>query len=503
MLATLILKEIKDHLLTFRFISMLLTMVVLTAVSIWVLGEDYQQRVDVFNRNTDLYAADALQVKVPSQLRPKLHRPSSPLSIFVQGETRYLGNTVSITRWEVPSETNGSLTDNALLAVFPNYDLLTIISLTVSIFGIVLTFDAISGEKERGLLKQILSNPVPRSTLYISKILASIIIIAIPVAISFLMGLTILMFMLGLTFTAPMWSALVLMFVGSLLYGAVFTTIGITCSAMLHSSSTSLVLSLFVWLVIVLLLPVSAVTFANGLVSLPPPDELRTFIKETQQEITDMQWQSKAINTHMWGSSGGQYPWLFDGNPAAFQYVAESLQFHEPLQQKRATRIANLIQQQENQRKKQASVVGIISSLSPSYHLRVAFNALSATGYDRQDEFLDRAQRFRNQMLNIMSKKGYFTTNTREFVSLRRLEEISQDQWMERLQVYGKMRQRKEPVGLQNYEGSISADHIPRFSMNAYELKIEQIFTPFAILAIAALLIFIIGYFLFNRYDIR
>ena len=80
MFTTLFGKEIREHLLTFRFGAALLTVFVLVIVSVWVLGEDYLHRRDTYNLMVEKSAEADAEVLVPSQISPVLNLPPSPLS---------------------------------------------------------------------------------------------------------------------------------------------------------------------------------------------------------------------------------------------------------------------------------------------------------------------------------------------------------------------------------------------------------------------------------------
>ena len=64
-----------------------------------------------------------------------------------------------------------------------------IIGYVLSLIAILFTFDAVSGERERGTLRLMLANPIPRHTVLIGKFLGALISINIPFALAVLMNL--------------------------------------------------------------------------------------------------------------------------------------------------------------------------------------------------------------------------------------------------------------------------------------------------------------------------
>ena len=216
MFRVLLWKEIREHLMTFRFGAALLTTFVLVVISVWVLGDDFQRRRDAFNLAAEDSARNDMQVVVPSQIRPTVHRTPSVLSVFAQGEDRRFGNTVLVQRWEVPRRAEGSFTDNMLLAAEPALDLYTIFALVVSLFGILFSYDAVSGERERGTLKIQCSAGAGRASILAAKLLGGIICLAIPFVFSFLSGLLLLSLFLGVCLTGVPWSAVAIILLAGL-----------------------------------------------------------------------------------------------------------------------------------------------------------------------------------------------------------------------------------------------------------------------------------------------
>ena len=108
MFLSLLFKEIRFHLLTFRFAAALITTLMLVVLSMWVLGDDYIRRRNTYNISVETTARQIEEVYVPSQISPTLYRPPSALSIFAQGEDRRFGNTLQVQRWEVPRRAEGS-----------------------------------------------------------------------------------------------------------------------------------------------------------------------------------------------------------------------------------------------------------------------------------------------------------------------------------------------------------------------------------------------------------
>ena len=319
MFRVLLWKEIREHLMTFRFGAALITTFVLVLVSVWVLGDDFIRRRNLHNTLAKSYAESARELLTPSQLQPVVQRPPSALGIFAQGEDEHLGNAVTIRRWEVPRRADNSLTSNKLLASMPTFDLLTIFVIALSLFGVLLSYDGFSGEREHGTLKLICACPTTRGIVFAAKFVAGSVVLIIPFLLSFASGLAVLNFVHGIAFTGTQWLSIALMILAGLLYGSLFIAIGLISSALSNRSSTSLALALLFWVLGVVVIP----SVGTGLAStapLEPPQEISRLEQTTSSDIDARArrfWRENNLELSSHGDSniGGERPFWFDGEP--------------------------------------------------------------------------------------------------------------------------------------------------------------------------------------------
>jgi Cu-processing system permease protein len=121
----------------------------------------------------------------------------------------------------------------------------------IPLIGLLLSFDAIAGETERGTLALNLTYPNSRAEILIGKFLAHFIVLAFAIAVG-----------LGLTAALTTWQygaeglsywPLAKLFVTSLALGAAFLGIGYSVSAKVHQSSVASGIVILIWLVCVVL----------------------------------------------------------------------------------------------------------------------------------------------------------------------------------------------------------------------------------------------------------
>ncbi|MCG8377040.1 MAG: ABC transporter permease, partial [Chlorobiales bacterium] len=100
-----------------------------------------------------------------------------------------------------PHVTDSIYDQNPILAFFGDLNLTFVVTVILPLFAIMLSFNAISGEKELGTLRQIFSNSIRRSTVFLAKFMGGYIPLALTFIIPFLIGL------LGITlFTSVVFS---------------------------------------------------------------------------------------------------------------------------------------------------------------------------------------------------------------------------------------------------------------------------------------------------------
>ena len=514
MFRSLLQKEILIHLMTFRFAAALVTTVALVIVSVWVLGDDYLRRRNAYNLAAEETARQDHEIYVPSQISPTLHRPPSKLSIFTQGEDRRFGNSIQIRRWEVPLRAEGSFTDNMLMVALPPLDLYTIFAVVISLFGILFSYDAISGEREHGTLKLQCTGGVSRGAIFTAKFTGAVICLAIPLLIGLLAGLLLISLFFNIDFAAEQWLAIACMAGSGLIFGALFVALGLVCSSLVRRSSVALVLALFVWTMGVLVIPSAAQSVADFLVPLPPSSEVTNIAKATEREaVAGLVKFSEEHPAYWWGNWTGNWDIpgnggyiKYDGSERLFNDSIEFVRYVEPMMLSRADRIWNVYNGQHETLERQAAIADAISLLSPSNHLRRVMTSLANTGYHVYGDFIDSARRYRRQMIGNFEQRGYFTKNALGFFTRRPAADVDDEMYQQRTAFYRQQaaqgRRSEEFMGPHHW-GPLPEDQILPFAYISDSPDFAGALQPGLILIVSIAVAFSIGFVAFLRYDIR
>jgi ABC-type transport system involved in multi-copper enzyme maturation permease subunit len=516
----LLFKEIREHIMTFRFTAMMVTMFVLILFSTWVIGGNYVEKAENFRKLSDMYKDEASNIFVPSQLVPTIGYMPTSLSIFAQAESKLFGNFVRISRNQVPESADISLTNNELLDSTPTFDVLLVISVILSLFGILMSYDAVNGERERGTLKFMMSYSISRSAVYMSKFCGLQIVLMIPFLVSLMSALIVLQTVFGLSFSFAEWGILILMLLAVFAYSAVFVGVGLLTSATMRSSATSVVFSVLLWATLVFFIPLSANKAAEMLVELRPEDELENLRIETRKEkreiileewndITDKMTGDILAHGAALDATGYHANWILDGNVNFFKAVCAIVTFSHPHWMERANTVWDLVQQHKQRKREQANVAEYLSIPSPAYHLRSAFTLLSGSSYQQQKHFLERARYYREEFVNNLESRGFFGENASLYVSRIKPEDsFSEENYHYRMEGVKQLRDKNPEQNMSqldyfNLRGPLPENLMPEFNYSYEVADIEKVLLHLSALFIFTLLFMTIGLVAFNSYDLR
>ena len=266
MLTTLIQKEIMHHILSVRFVALLLMCALLIPLTLSINYRRYSQNVTDYQESVKRARTEAKEnppnASDPNVEVSKLFLKPTPLSVFANGIEEALPTYLGMTRNGVRQGSAG-VSQASVAYALGNLDFLFIVGTVFSLLALLFTFDAVAGEREAGTLRINLSNPLPRDVFLWSKLIGGYIVFVIPFLVSFLLGLLLIVwqgFPLGELKVALPVIGLTLV---SLLYIAVFFAIGVVISTYLDNSKTALIVAFTFWVFAVLIAPRGAFVVAK------------------------------------------------------------------------------------------------------------------------------------------------------------------------------------------------------------------------------------------------
>jgi ABC-type transport system involved in multi-copper enzyme maturation permease subunit len=476
MLKTIIVKEIRTNILSFRFLVSFALLFVIVTVTSLVLTGDYIRRQDEYSRR---------QAELENYLRTYAHfnrignilQPTQPPIPF-QALVRGLAAEVNLENFD----------NDPLPVMFPLIDLTFIVTILVSLIALILSYDAVCGEKEDGTMKLMLANGLARSKIILGKFAGGMVTLLGPFLISIAAGMLIILLHPRVNWTGTDWGALGLIVLGAALYIAVFYLIGILISSVHRSSSSSIMTSLFVWVLLVLVVPNLSPYVASFLS--PTPSRIKVSREVGRLYDTDRDDLGRKLAEESRREILKQYPILAErlSEAEVKKRVAEDPEYRTAYEAARAASQhawdeANRIQiakgevLEQDLRQKEEAQTGLarsISMASPMADFTYLASELSSTGM--------RNMLHVRRLAELWSRDFYGDYQPRKLAEMK-AKDPTGDYWNTAVDMTDSPRFRYTEEGL---EGRLTA------ALGAY-----------AVLAVYAVALFAGAYLAFIRYDVR
>jgi hypothetical protein len=205
--------------------------------------------------------------------RTRVYRSPQVLSALVQGKDRGLGNMVGISLWDVPAKAQGymdfaSLNDRSVSG-FSAIDFSFVVGTLLTLMVVFLAYDSVAGEKDRGTLRLVHANAVPRHALLLGKFLGGVTVVLLTLLLAFVGSLIVLVAHPAVSLCSSDWCRLLWLLGASALYLTCMFSLGLCVSVMVNHPSTALTVLLQVWVVANVIYPNLAAAAAERLYALP------------------------------------------------------------------------------------------------------------------------------------------------------------------------------------------------------------------------------------------
>lgn len=251
MIWTLARKELLTNLLTYRLAVALVFTVALSVLTTAIGSIDFSRNVEAYQQEVRQQRQELEEATVYSQTQHSILLPPQPLAIFSRGliglaPQSYGVNVGYVGRASWPMNF-GAI--NPYLKALGQIDLVTVVAVLLSFLAVVLAYDGICGERERGTLKVLLTNPVPRASVVLGKLLGGVVSLWVPLTVAFVLCLLIVLANGDVHFAAGDWVRLGILYAVTCLFLAQVFALSLLVSTLVRDSDTSLIVCLFLWLV--------------------------------------------------------------------------------------------------------------------------------------------------------------------------------------------------------------------------------------------------------------
>ena len=401
MLMTLIKKEMMHHILSVRFVALLVMCLLLVPLTLHINYRtylqnqvNYQESLKLSSTETEEKPSDA---PAPDLEVSKLFLQPTPLTVFAKGLEDSLPSYLGMTRNGVKQGAT-SLGEAPLSSALGNLDFLFIVSTVFSLLALLFTFDAVAGEREAGTLRITLANALSRDLFLWSKLIGGYIVFVVPFLVSFLLGLLLLVsqgFPLG---ESDIFLRVLSLTLVSLLYIGVFFAIGTVISTYLDNSKTALIVAFTVWVLAVLIAP--RVGFLTAKLIAPTRAIQSVYMEKTAIRNNLNSEKEQVLGEKIIETLGTSINFNEDMETIDELRAPIDAEYRQKFQEQ----VDKVDQEYQREKKRQESVGENLSRITPTSSLIYLAMNLAETGKIKRDAYFQTGTRYYTQL-----EEAYFS----------------------------------------------------------------------------------------------
>ena len=325
-----------------------------------------------------------------------------------------------------------------------------VIGYILSLIAVLFTFDSISGERERGTLRLMLSNSVPRHTVLIGKFLGALVSISVPFALAILMNLLVISTSSNVHFGTDTWIRLLIIFFLAILYLCLFLALGLLVSSFVQNSGASLVILLLTWCTFVVFIPSTLASIASGFSNPMTYDEFYKRRIQNQKELRD---EYVALLQETRGLPDKKIQ--LDS-----EYVTKGTEQEERLTHEHLT-----------QQIAQTQLARSVTRISPVTLIQHLLEVFVGTGFERHQQFLENVHRYAREYREFVTDMDRADSDSLHIIGVRE----------------GMSKKPISPESIPTFEDTLSLSR----DFNAAAINLLLLVLFFVVLSFAAYLVFV------------
>jgi ABC-2 type transport system permease protein len=407
MIRILAARELLDQLSSPKFVFLFAVSTVLIVFSLYTGSSAYVGARTEYQATQALSQTELQNRKSYQELAQfgvKVARPPAPLSAIATGVSAALGRSARVRPDAQPEIAPPPLAETPVLAVLGELDFNGVARVFLSLFVLLLTYNAVAGEKEGGTLKIVLANPVPRAQLLLGKALGLFGILLAATLVPAVLGLLVMKVGFHIELGAGGWARLLAVTLGCGLYLLAIFAIGLLVSTLTGRSSVAFLILLLVWVAFVEVIPKASPMVAAELRPAPTYASLQSERDRLQADF--QQGMMRVFGTAF--QQAGIGPGLSDAEAQARQHVLDSLvsRGRDSLSAELQSRTARLDESYRNRQDALTRLALLFSRLSPAGAMGHAVEVMSGTDFEAHRRWRDDLLAYRAQLEAYLRAKG-------------------------------------------------------------------------------------------------
>jgi len=466
--------EILQNIKSLRFILSMLIVIILFCVSgLFFAGHYHSQLDDYFkitNNNLSDLRGQTDQLYKLAFFEQNVCRQPDVLTLCCEGYESQLPNSFKFNVFDITlPEVKGQT--NITLPKFDRIDWVFIINIVLSFVAFVFSYDCFCGERENGTLRLILSSSISRHKILLGKYLGIMLNLGIPLAVGIMINLIIIVVTGDTYIGTSQWLRIAGIIILAVLYLSIFILLGMFVSARTAYASHSMIMLLFIWVVLVILVPGLGRIIADIKYRDVNATELNRKLKETNDLINQNALAGR------YGDNATSYSWRLEdpiNNPSARKRYLDALV--EAENQVYYSHHNNMLAQVIEGRS--------FTCMSPSVIFQRASEIIAGTGINRCGDLFEQINRYRKELNEFIT--------TRDQQDLSSIHLIFKDQ--NAIRDWGIIS--KKPADF---------DTVPKFQERKLALgeSLQLAIWDIGLLALFNLAFFTASFVSFLRYDVR
>ena len=400
-------KEIQLNILGLKFGILTILCLVLVSTVTFTLAQNLKLDLDEYHANESAHSEavrnESSIATLAAQGGVKIDRPVQPLSIFAGGVEGIVDRIYKITMYGITPMGGSSVTRNPSLSLVGSVDILFVFQVIVALAALIMVCDSVSGEKEKGTLKLMLSCGAPRSSVLLGKLLGNYVTFMIPFMLSWCM-ICIVLIISGFSYILSGFPInIVMMFVVSAVYLLVIISLGLLVSVFTRRTSASFLACIVAWVVFTVVIP--KIAFQIGGIFAKPPS-----VASLQNEIRAIENEGNMkafrISQEYFQKNPGKLPsrqWIEEKNNEILAEIAKRKRKVKDRFDRRLSRTIEL--------------GTLISRISPTSSYVLLMQRLSGTSWEDSRRFDSELTRYFGELSRyFVSRVSAMSANPQSYI---------------------------------------------------------------------------------------
>lgn len=377
--------QIKDQLKNLKFLISFLLILFLFILNAFFFSYDYQKKRDMYTKlryeNSEIISKASEGLNQLVFLEQEIVKEPLSYEFIAGNKQNYFPNSlsVSISAISLPKKVGNEFESNDIILM----DWLFIIAIIGTFLIFILTFDAITQEREKGTLKLVFSNSISNLSFIYGKLLGIVLAFVTSVFIGLVLNIIIISFINKIPIGADLLGRIGILFILCSVFVFLFATIGLLVSFVSKNSLRSLIVLTLIWIVLAFITPVFSRIATSAIYEVESLTEFEHKYKHEETKFPELILKHNGARRGIQGGRIDNYQ-REKGMAAAMTELARNKQ--------------GVQDKYLNDKINQANFYNSLCKISPIYLFQYMVEDLFNSGVKRDVRFFDQVKKYQSQL---------------------------------------------------------------------------------------------------------